>query len=93
MHDWILEGIHIYWKERKVHIIIGGIPDHRRVIVVSEFNELVVPRYDEWGPSESINDTQVSKKGDFYQIDIEMQTGDTIKIIGKTMKEMMRGDT
>lgn len=77
LHDSTLTDIQYEWKSHEVKIIgllFGGKPKYFN-LVFSNVSLLVVPNEQEWGPSVSINELELSSDG-LYKI--KMQSGDHI---------------
>lgn len=84
MHDWTLLSLRIDWESGEVLIVIRG-PKGEDKIRASGALEIHVPRALPWGPSVSINAVTgptVLENG-LSSLDIEMQSGDTIKIVAR----------
>ena len=85
MHDWTLLSLRIDWESAAVLSVIRG-PKGEDEIRASGALEIHIPRALPWGPSVSINAVTgptVVKNG-LSALDIEMQSGDTIKIVARS---------
>ena len=80
MHDWVLERIVVDWATRVVTFFLRWRVSKQ--ISARNFTNLVVPRNEEWGRSESINSVSGPNKIDdkMYELRIEMQSGDLILV-------------
>lgn len=80
-HDWILVDIVFEWAQASVAIALDG-PSSRGVLLAEEASLLEVPRQNPWGRSTSINSLVIADLpgGDGQCLDIEMQSGDIIRI-------------
>lgn len=87
LHDATLETIEMRWDAGEVILRIrtGDTEQPRREIIASAVRRLAVPRELPWGPSVSINRVRgpTDLEGGVAFIDVEMQTGDVIRIEAK----------
>ncbi len=86
MHEWILVSLFFEWETASLTVVFDS-HEHGFVSLIAEgVCELFVPRLNSWGPSVSVN----SVEGPFniadgrQRLEIEMQSGDTIKIEAKS---------
>ena len=85
MHDWTLLSLRIDWESGEVSILIRG-PKSENEILASGALEIHIPRALPWGRSVSINAVAgptIVENG-LSSLDIEMQSGDTIKIVARS---------
>ena len=78
LHDATLVTVNFTWKtgEIDIHLRTASNPDfHLNILNATAFH---ATRNFEWGLSEQINSVTVSEKS----VVIELQSGDTIKVIG-----------
>jgi len=80
-HDSVLKKIVIDWKLKECNIEISiwnGILNKTEIVVlrIECFKSISIPRYNDWGESESIMEINISD----IELNIEMQSGDTIVI-------------
>jgi hypothetical protein len=87
MHDWTLVAVLFEWETAQVTVSFSshtGSP----VLVARSVVDLRITQSNEWGPSVSVNKV----KGPFdtdnglQSIEIEMQSGDIIKIIAASFE-------
>ncbi len=81
MHDWILIDIVVEWENQRVVLKFDTTAGHKE-LVAKNFSKLMVPRNDEWGPSDCVNETTgpVSLNDVTSRFLIEMQSGDVIEL-------------
>lgn len=85
MHDWILVSISVEWAKSRVTISFDTYALGLVKVTATDFVSLIVPKQDEWGESESVNEFEGPSKlknGNQY-LKIEMQSGDSIEIEAK----------
>lgn len=77
IHDATLSAVYISWDAARcdVRILPVGLPAH--LLVFEGFKNIEIPRRESWGPSSSVNKSMQPRDGQF---EIEMQSGDTIRI-------------
>ncbi len=84
MHDWTLRSIEVSWKSGDVRLHLVSGPDAINWLTARDVVMLVIPRRQEWGPSESIlNSTGPEPHADGQRMEIVMQSGDSIQIIAR----------
>jgi hypothetical protein len=84
LHDGVLVSIDMTWAQRRCRLLVHPVSLVRRTdcLVFEGVTRLLVPNEMPWGPSISINGvTFVDGK-----VAIEMQSGDTIEIIAKSVE-------
>ena len=84
MHDWTLLSILIELEKGIVTINFKTEFGYEILIAEGIFN-LVIPKHDAWGKSESVNRIEEPTQLDNgnYLLNIEMQSGDTITLEAK----------
>jgi hypothetical protein len=85
MHDWTLLSLRTDWESGEVSIVVRG-PKAEDEIRASGALEIHIPRALPWGPSVSINAVTgpTLVENGLSSLDIEMQSGDTIKIVARS---------
>jgi len=82
MHDWTLYSITVDWDRGTATFSLSwaGRPF---ALIAHDVRQLDIPRRFDWGPSVSVNKARgpESIEGGLSCFSIEMQSGDTIKII------------
>ncbi|KUM40130.1 hypothetical protein [Pseudomonas sp. EpS/L25] len=77
LHDATLNAVRVSWEDGKCIMNIEHGTLGKCVLTFSAVSYLTLPRKQSWGRSVSINSFSVSSSG---QYEIEMQSGDLIKI-------------
>ncbi|MCI0613363.1 hypothetical protein L0244_10260 [bacterium] len=87
MHDWTLIYITVDWLQKRIECRFKNSLSEEVSLIANQFNELHVPRYDEWGPSVSVNKVSgpIFTGSGNQVLKIEMQTGDIIEIVAKSI--------
>lgn len=77
IHDATLAAMYINWEAARcdIRLLPVGLPPH--LLTFKGFTNIELPRREDWGPSSSINSSNQSDTGQF---EIEIQSGDTIRI-------------
>ena len=85
MHDWTLKNIEVTWQGGTVRLGLISSPGVTKYLTARDLVELVVPRRQEWGPSESIMSSDgPAPHGDNNQrLEILMQSGDSLSITAR----------
>ena len=86
MHDWALEEIAYSTRKATAKLALRATqPETLDTLVATGVAELIVPNWRPWGPSSSINGHIGPEPADdgLYKLEIEMQSGDIIKITAK----------
>jgi hypothetical protein len=84
MHDWTLKNIEVAWRDGVVRLDLVSSPGVTKCLTARDLIELVVPRRQEWGPSESIMSSNGPEPHDDGQrLEILMQSGDSLLIIAR----------
>ncbi len=83
MHDWTLLSILFEWKSGRVTLAFRTDGSQSVKLMAHGVAELHVPRFNEWGPSVSVN--KVLGPSDCAsgrrEVEIEMQSGDRVRIV------------
>lgn len=82
MHDWTLVSIFVEWAKGMVTISFDTYELGLAKVTATGLVSLVVPKHDEWGESESVNEYDGPNNldnGNQY-LTIEIQSGDRIEI-------------
>lgn len=76
LHDATLSAIYVSWEAERcdIRLLPVGMPPH--LLVFEGFTSIELPRRESWGPSSSVN----SVKEMDGQFQIELQSGDTIRV-------------
>jgi hypothetical protein len=82
LHDWTLTKITLDWHQGQLLINLEDTNRMPKTIIAKGVRDLHIPRMNEWGPSNRINDVaeaglQLSSN---RSMQIEMQSGDVIRI-------------
>jgi uncharacterized protein YaiE (UPF0345 family) len=87
MHDWTLLSIEVVWEMGRAELTFRS-PDREEVLVSEGVVEVHIPRRREWGPSASVNGVKgpLSINGGLQAIEIEMQSGDVIRIVAASFR-------
>jgi hypothetical protein len=85
LHDTILERIEMDWEAAiaTLHIgLFGDPPPPTLALVFRGLREVQVPRYEPWGPSVFVNETEYVGGTDEHDLTLrlEMQSGDAIRL-------------
>lgn len=85
LHDWTLLRVEFDWRLASVTIEFEDLTFARQTLIAEGVQELRVPKMNEWGPSISVNEiVEVdAPTGRGRCLDIEMQSGDVIRIVAK----------
>jgi len=84
LHDWILLGVNLDWKQGEVALSVSW-RGEASSIVCSDIQMLRVPRAFPWGPSAFIYEVRgpgTASEG-YERLVIQMQSGDEIEIIAR----------
>lgn len=85
MHDWTLKGIEVNWRSGTLSLSLLSSPGITKCLTARDLVELVVPRRQEWGPSNSIMSSKgpLSRSDDNQQLEVLMQSGDLLLIVAR----------
>ena len=85
MHDWTLVSLLVNWKESSLIIKLLNNNSIPVDIVLEGIKSVSIPKWDEWGESVSINTVNVINDSTYKTMEIEMQSGDIIKVIAESI--------
>lgn len=87
LHDWSLIGFYINWQQAIIEIELLYATGKARMFV-NDFTTLDVSQKNDWGKNISINSSNgpLSLENGLMSLEIEMQSGDLIKIEGKNFE-------
>ena len=82
LHDWTLISINFEWSAGRVVVELVDTAFARRTLIAESVSLLEVPQDKPWGPSVSVNEAVEvqAESGDGRCLQIEMQSGDVIRI-------------
>jgi hypothetical protein len=86
LHDATFQRLEIVWDEAVARVIVLRWYEGRTrsvAICFRAFTSIDVPRTLPWGASASVNEVRVHEAGSGIVAEIEIQSGDTIKIAAK----------
>ena len=88
MHDWTLLSIQVDWETGRAELIFRAHLRPSIPLVVRGIVDLHMPRRRDWGPSVSVNTVTgpLMIEGGLQTLEIEMQTGDVIKIVAESFE-------
>lgn len=86
LHDWTLIGISFEWQAERVVVELVDSALARRTLVADAVSSLDVPHAKPWGSSVSVNEVveTADQSGDGRCLQIEMQSGDVIRIFARS---------
>jgi len=86
MHEWILVSLFFEWETGSLTVIFDSHEHGLTSLIAEGVCELFVPRMSSWGPSVSVNSVEgpLNVANGRQRLEIEMQSGDTIKIEAKS---------
>ena len=82
LHDATLVAVHFVWADGTCIMAVGHSQLSECTLTFTGVSNLILPRTQPWGRSQSINSASERNKG---QYEIEMQSGDLIKIDASTV--------
>jgi hypothetical protein len=87
MHDWTLLSVLFEWRDARVVVHFKSDLGDEKLVAVSVV-DLHVPQFREWGQSVSVNSVRgpLVIESDRQSIEIEMQSGDVIRIIASSFE-------
>jgi hypothetical protein len=87
MHDWTLRSLKVDWETGEVRLCVDSPSGHTSVRAFDLY-DLRVPRAQAWGPSVSVNkvDGPSPQEGGRVHLAIEMQSGDLIQIVARSIE-------
>ena len=85
LHDWTLKTIELDWGGGTVKLGMSSSPGVIEYLTAQDLVELVVPRLQEWGPSESIMSSEgpLPDGNNNQRLKILMQSGDSLVIVAR----------
>lgn len=83
LHDATLVAVHLVWADGTCIMTVRQSLLSDCTLTFTGVSNLILPRTQPWGPSQSINSASQRNKG---QYEIEMQSGDLIKIDASNVK-------
>ena len=87
MHDWTLISVVFEWDVGRVTLSFKS-HEGSKTLVAHSVVDLRMSQFNEWGPSVSVNTVKGPFTADngLHSIEIEMQSGDTIKITASSFQ-------
>jgi hypothetical protein len=88
MHDWTLLSIRVEWEAGRAELIFSAHLRDSVPLVAEGVAELHMPRRYGWGPSVSVNKVKGPSvvDGGLQTLEIEMQSGDCIRIVAASFQ-------
>jgi hypothetical protein len=83
LHDATLVAVHLVWADGTCIMTVRHSQLSDCTLTFTGVSNLALPHTHPWGPSQSINSASQRNKG---QYEIEMQSGDLIKIDASNVK-------
>lgn len=83
LHDATLRYVQLEWATGLVTLVIRTFVEGERHLPVYECTELVVPRREEWGRSQSVLSVSYLEGDPARGLVVEMQSGDRLVIRGR----------
>jgi hypothetical protein len=84
LHDAVLDEVRFDWKLARLEMLFSaGIG--RVVLTAESATSVNIPCRMPWGPSSQVNTVTVGPSGGVMQIEIEMQSGDTLQVQAKSV--------
>ncbi len=81
LHDAVLVSIEMNWAAKTTTVVFRTYPDKMVKLVASGSRNGFVPHCEPWGPSASVNGVrEIDVDADVNAVEIEMQSGDIIRI-------------
>jgi hypothetical protein len=95
MHDWTLVSIYFEWESGCVTLELRTDGSKSAKLTAHGVCELHLPRLNDWGPSVSVNRVFGPSDGGSgrRKLEIEMQSGDRIRIIAASFAFPQAADT
>lgn len=87
MHDWVLLSIVFEWAIGRATLSFDRYRSNEK-LVANSVADLHVPQLNEWGPSVCVNEVKgpIVIDSGLQSLEIEMQSGDVIKIVAKSFE-------
>jgi hypothetical protein len=96
LHDAVLEEISVTWEEL-ARVTFKMLPNEayikpRQIILLEGegLRSLVCPQKNPWGPSDLVNSISEEGGGDYKRLDIEMQSGDVIRVEAESFDVLLK---
>jgi hypothetical protein len=88
LHDATLLSVHFDWVARLVHCELRPVSDNSQTLNLffEGVRDAHIPAMYPWGKSGSVNTVSQRKQVDGVEFNIEMQSGDVIRIIANRME-------
>jgi len=83
-HDWKIGQIIVDWTAAKVSIFLRF--ETELLIKFNKFKVVSIPRQLPWGMSLYINSIKCEKVVDNWELNIELQSGDIISVVGEQIE-------
>jgi hypothetical protein len=83
LHDATLVAVHLTWADGTCVMMVRHSQLSDCTLTFTGVSNLVLPRTQPWGPSQSINSVSQQSNG---QYEIEMQSGDVFRIEASDVK-------
>ena len=84
LHDGTLVGVDFEWETGKL-VFRVRLTEREVEIVMHDVTALECSRMFPWGESISLNDVSLSEESNQRELRVEMQSGDVLKALGKTV--------
>ncbi len=84
LHDAVLDEIRFDWTLAKLELTFST-PSGRAVLRADGVTSVSIPRRLPWGPSSQVNMVTGSPRSGQVQVQVEMQSGDTLQVEAKSM--------
>lgn len=87
MHDWVLLSVLFEWVTGRVTLSFSRYKSDE-VLVANSVVDLHVPQRKGWGPSVHVNTVKgpIAIESGLHALEIEMQSGDVIKIVASSFE-------
>ncbi|MDD5271980.1 MAG: hypothetical protein PHU14_04600 [Methylovulum sp.] len=88
MHDWTLVSILVEWAKGMITLTFISYKLGHVCLSAEGLTRLVIPKYDEWGESVSVNNVYGPIRLDdgSYRLELAIQSGDTIVLEAKSIQ-------
>lgn len=87
-HDGVLLDVCLCWRSGTTTLTVSMFGNVRILcrVTITATSFVEIPIQKPWGPSSSINRVQERSAGGGIQLNIEMQTGDTLRFAGRAIE-------
>lgn len=87
MHDWVLLSVLFEWSAGRVTLSFDRY-ESNEILVANSVVDLHVPQLKPWGRSVCVNEVKgpIAIDNGLHSLEIEMQSGDVIKIVAKSFE-------